>query len=99
MNYEVHSTHTYIGKGLGLVYRNTTNLGDPCPLHKKPKGGGRPAIKPGAPQTPKAQQGLYTDSLTHTMHVWAVKRSYWDLCLRSVLVKSIQIDFVVGSER
>jgi hypothetical protein len=35
---EVHSTHTYIGKGLGLVYRNTTNQGDPCPLHKKPGG-------------------------------------------------------------
>jgi hypothetical protein len=29
---EVHSTHTYIGKGLGLVYRNTTNQGIPCPL-------------------------------------------------------------------
>jgi hypothetical protein len=36
---EVHDTHTYIGKGLELVYRNTTNQGVPCPLHKKPRGG------------------------------------------------------------
>ena len=54
---EVHSTHTYIGKGLGLVYRNTTNQGDPCPLHKKPrgKGGGHTgqhATKPQGPTEP-----------------------------------------------
>jgi hypothetical protein len=35
---EVHSTHTYIVMGIELVYRNSTNQVDPCPLHEKPRG-------------------------------------------------------------
>jgi hypothetical protein len=68
---EVHNTHTYIGKGLGLVYRNTTNQGVPCPLHKKPRGG---AVAEQARHTtnPKGLMGLYISSLTET--TWYVPK-------------------------
>jgi hypothetical protein len=59
---EVHSTHTYIGKGLGLVYRNTTNQEVPCPLHKKPRGGGGRSAR--YITNPKGLMGLYISSLT-----------------------------------
>jgi hypothetical protein len=52
-----------MGKGLGLVSRNTTNQGDPCPLHKKTRGV-RPAIEARHATNPKAQQSLYTYNLT-----------------------------------
>jgi hypothetical protein len=53
---EMHSTHTYIGKGVGFVY--TPIKGDPCPLQKKPKGkaGRWPYC---TPQNPEAQPGLW----------------------------------------
>jgi hypothetical protein len=60
---EVHSTHTYIGKGLRLVYRNTTNQGVPCPLHKKPRGGAA-AEQARHTTNPKGLMGQYISSLT-----------------------------------
>jgi hypothetical protein len=59
---EVHNTHTYIGKGLGLDYRNTTNQGVPCPLHKKPRGGAA-AEQARHTTNPKGLMGLYKGSL------------------------------------
>jgi hypothetical protein len=59
---EVHGTHTYIGKGLELVYRNTTNQGVPCPLHKKPSGGAAEQAK--HTTNLKGLMGLYIGSLT-----------------------------------
>jgi hypothetical protein len=35
---EVHNTRTYIDKGLGLVYRNTPNQGDPWPYTRNLEG-------------------------------------------------------------
>jgi hypothetical protein len=60
---EVHNTHTYIGKRLELVYRNTTNQGVPCPLHKKPRGGAA-AEQAKHTTNPKGLMGLYIGSLT-----------------------------------
>jgi hypothetical protein len=50
---EVHSTHTYIGKRLELVYRNTTNQGVPALYTRNPEGEQRPN-RPSTPLTLKA---------------------------------------------